>query len=260
MNLNYKEFGSGPPLIILHGLFGSLDNWQTVARELAEDFTVFALDLRNHGRSPHDEVHTYEAMCEDLLEFMDEHWIFETSLLGHSMGGKLAMHFALHQTDKVEKLIVVDIAPKAYPGGHEIIFRALEGLPIEDIRSRAEADEWLSGAIISTPIRQFLLKNLKRTKDGRFAWKPNIEVLHRNYDEILREIAPPDGRVFDKPTLFVRGGRSGYILDEDIPEIKKCFPRAEIRTIPEAGHWVHAEARETFVGMVRAFLLNQTAS
>ncbi len=256
MQLNYKEFGSGPPLIILHGLFGSLDNWQTVARELAQNFTVFILDLRNHGRSPHSEVHTYEAMCEDLLAFMEEHWIFETHLIGHSMGGKLAMHFALHQADKVSKLVVVDIAPKAYPGGHEIIFRALQNLPLEDIHSRAEANEWLSGAIISEPIRQFLLKNLKRTKENTFAWKPNIELLHRQYGEILREITPPGGQTFDKPTLFVRGGRSGYISEEDVQGIKKLFPKAEIYTIPEAGHWVHAEAREEFVRVVRNFLLS----
>ncbi len=253
MKLHYKEFGSGPPLIILHGLFGSLDNWQTIARQLAEDFTVFILDLRNHGRSPHSEEHSYEAMCEDLLSFMEEHWIFETNLLGHSMGGKLAMHFALHQGDKVEKLVVVDIAPKAYPGGHEVIFQALRALPLEEISSRAQAEAWLSGAIISKPIRQFLLKNMGRDKDNHFFWKPNIEVLHRQYSEILREI---DGTPFEKPTLFIRGGRSAYIQEEDFASIRKLFPQAMFHTIPDAGHWVHAEASKEFVQVVRNFLLD----
>ncbi len=253
MKLHYKEFGSGPPLIILHGLFGSLDNWQTIARQLAEDFTVFVLDLRNHGRSPHSEEHSYEAMCEDLLSFMEEHWVFETMLLGHSMGGKLAMYFALNQSEKVEKLVVVDIAPKAYPGGHEIIFQALQALPLEEIKSRSEAEEWLSGAIISKPIRQFLLKNMGRDKDNRFFWKPNIEVLHRQYPEILREI---DGQPFEKPALFIRGGRSGYIGEEDLPQIRRLFPEARLHDVQNAGHWVHAEAPEEFVRVVRDFLKN----
>ncbi len=255
LKLNYKEFGAGPPLIILHGLFGSLDNWQTIAKRLAEDFTVFILDLRNHGRSPHSREHSYALMCEDLLAFMEEHWVFETALLGHSMGGKLAMYFALHQADKVEKLVVVDIAPKAYPGGHEIIFQALLNLPLEEIHSRKEAEAWLAGPIISRPVRQFLLKNLGRDKAGRFFWKPNIEVLHRQYHEILREIGGDDTSPFDKPTLFIRGGRSGYILDEDVPEIKKLFPAARFHTIPETGHWVHAEAPDEFVSVVKGFLL-----
>lgn len=254
MQLNFKQFGSGPPLIILHGLFGSLDNWQTIAKRLAECFTVFILDLRNHGRSPHSDEHSYEVMCEDLLEFMNQQWVFDSCLLGHSMGGKLAMHFALHQPDRVEKLVVVDIAPKAYPGGHEIIFQALLNLPLESIHSRSEAEEWLSGAIISKPIRQFLLKNLGRGKDNRFYWKPNIRILHQHYGEILRAVTSEGLGPFEKPALFIRGARSSYILDEDWPDILKSFPKAELHTIEGAGHWVHAEAAEEFVQVVKDFL------
>ena len=270
MELNYKEFGAGEPVIILHGLFGTLDNWQTIAKQLAEEYTVFILDLPDHGRSPHTEgVINYEKMADALAEFLQNHWIYETRLIGHSMGGKLAMQFALSHPDIVKKLVVVDIAPKLYQNGHQDVFNALFAVDLATLTDRKEAETLLMDKLkgdVGTV--QFLLKNLTRkssvneediqlslrgTKQegGLFEWKINLQGLFDNYDNILQA---PVGEPFLKPTLFIRGSESPYIEDRDKPFITHLFPNATLETIEGAGHWVHADKPQKLLAALNHFL------
>jgi len=251
MTLFAEVYGSGPPLIILHGLFGSHDNWHTMSKRFGEGNRVFALDQRNHGRSPHSDVFTYDAMREDLHTFYVEKGLSRAALLGHSMGGKTAMEFALAYPDMVEKLVVVDIAPRAYPPHHDDLLKALGALDLTNYGTRREVEDALGGSIPSVPVRMFLMKNLKRTEDGRFTWKMNLTAIKASYDEINRAVA--GGRVFSRPALFIRAQSAQYISDEDADGIRALFPRARIATI-DAGHWVHAEAPEPFFRTVRQFL------
>ena len=273
MELNYKEFGSGEPLIILHGLFGTLDNWQTIAKQLAQEYTVFILDLPNHGRSPHTEgVFDYEIMADALAVFLQEHWIYETRLVGHSMGGKLAMQFALSHPDVVKKLVVVDIAPKLYKNGHQDVFDALFAIDLTTLTDRKEAETILMDKLngdIGTVL--FLMKNLTRKnsvnneedtvtqsvmtqnalKGGLFEWKINLQDLFDNYDNILKA---PIGEPFLKPTLFIRGSESPYIQDRDKSFITNLFPNATLETLEGAGHWVHADKPQELLAALNRFL------
>lgn len=253
MTLNYKSFGQGFPIIILHGLFGMLDNWQTIAKRLAENYTVYIIDQRNHGRSPHLPNFNYQLLAEDLQQFMEEQWIYEAHVIGHSMGGKTAMQFALNYPDMVSKLVVVDMAPKSYQAGHQAIFDALLSVDLATTTSRKEATSQLSQTIKETSTLQFLLKNLTRNKEGKYEWKMNLPVLHQRYHRILENIEI-EGPPFEKPTLFVRGGTSSYILDSDKEIIQDFFSSVSIATIPSANHWVHASAPEEFLEMVLTFL------
>ena len=252
MGLNFKSFGQGDPIIILHGLFGTLDNWQTIAKKLAEHYTVYIVDQRNHGRSPHFEEMDYELMASDIKAFMESQWIYSCHLIGHSMGGKTAMQFAADYPDILEKLIVVDIAPKVYEGGHQAIFDALFSLDLDQIQSRKEADQLLATQIEDFGIRQFLLKNLTRSKEGGYQWKMNLPIIYQSYSSILSTIEPSEP--FEKETLFIRGGQSNYIQSSDELLIKAQFPMATIQTIESAGHWVHAEAPNALLDMVLSFL------
>ncbi|MEL6392075.1 MAG: alpha/beta fold hydrolase [Bacteroidota bacterium] len=249
--LNAKILGQGPPLIILHGPFGTLDNWQTLGKRWAKDHTVFLVDQRNHGRSPHLDGHSYPLMAEDLADFMEGEWLHEAIILGHSMGGKTAMQLALHYPDLVKALIVVDILPKTYPGGHDQIFAALRSMNIDQIQSRSEAEDHLAQTISEAGVRQFLLKNLSRRKEGGFQWKMNLEVLYRDYQQILAKI---EGPTYDGPTLFIRGDRSHYISDEDWPQALSLFPGATLETVANSGHWVHAEQADALDQLVTGFL------
>ncbi len=240
MELNYKEFGQGEPVIILHGLFGTLDNWQTIASQLAENFTVYIVDQRNHGRSPHTEEMNYTLMAEDLKLFMESNWIYNARIIGHSMGGKTAMQFALNYPDMVEQLAVIDITPKAYDGKHEIIFNALEDIALDKIESRNDANEQLQARIADNRVRQFLLKNLTRKKKGGYRWKMNLPVIRKSYSKILDKVEGDE--IYEGPCLFVRGGKSNYIQDEDFYLIQESFLNARLETIENSGHWVHAEA------------------
>lgn len=252
VELHFKESGQGHPLIILHGLFGTLDNWQTVARYLSGQYTVFLLDLRNHGRSPHTEEMNYALMAEDVHHFMETHWLHEAYVMGHSMGGKVAMQLALEYPDMVEKLIVVDVAPKPYPGGHESIFAALLSLDLASVNDRRQAESHLMQYEQDPGVVQFLMKNLTRQKDGGFAWKMHLGAIHRHYSEIL---APVSGdHPYEHPALFIRGERSPYIADADLPTIRQWFPLARLTTVAGAGHWVHADQPEALMEEVRAFL------
>ena len=254
MQLHVERLGEGTPLLILHGLFGSGQNWRTLAkRVLAPHFEVWAVDLRNHGQSPHTDVFTYEAMADDVIALIEDEAPGAVHLLGHSLGGKVAMHVALRAPHLIEKLIVVDIAPKAYNARHSDILSALKGLELETMGNRNDIDAALSTDIPNAMVRQFLLKNAQRRPEGGFAWKINLAAIDANYhrvNEPLEGYAPNQG-----PTLFVRGGKSTYILDDDIPLIREWFPSAELSTIAEAGHWVHYEAPKPFSEAIRTFLL-----
>lgn len=251
MELNFKKLGSGQPMVILHGLLGTLDNWITLGRQFSENFTVYLVDLRNHGLSPHSEEFTYDAMMEDVLELFDSEGIKKPILLGHSMGGKVAMNLALNAPESIEKLIVADIDAKAYHVQHEQILAGLNALPIDKISSRKDADDELAKYVDEFGIRQFLLKNLDRTSDG-FSWKMNLQVITRDIEKVGIEIGK--GQSVDLPTLFIRGANSNYIKDENWDALKEKFPKATLKTIDNAGHWLHAEQPEEFYKIVMDFV------
>lgn len=252
MKLFFRELGGkGQPLIILHGLFGSSDNWLTQAKMLSNDFHVYVPDQRNHGQSPHSNELDYKLLADDLHEFIISNSINDPVILGHSMGGKAAMLFAVLHQELLSKLIVADMAPKSYPVRHGKILEGLKQIPISDLQSRNEADEQLSAFVPEADVRQFLLKNLQRKPDGGFLWKMNLSSIAKNIERMGDAI---DGsKKFDKPALFLRGSKSDYIQDEDIPGIKKYFPRAEIVTM-ETGHWIQAEKPKEFVEEVIRFI------
>ncbi|MHA6250170.1 alpha/beta fold hydrolase [Pontibacter sp. CAU 1760] len=253
MKLHYKEMGHGQPLLILHGLFGTLDNWQTLANRFAEHYNVFLVDLRNHGRSPHSDEHSYDLMADDVLELVDELGIPTPAIIGHSMGGKVAMKYALKYPTRITKLIVVDIAPKAYPPHHDEIIEALKSVKLDGVTSRSEIDKQMAQHIKENDVRLFLMKNLYRTEQNSFAWRMNIDALANNYDKISTAITADIP--FKKHTLFIKGGKSGYIKPEDIySSIEHLFTLVEVETIPDAGHWVHAQAPDQVYDLVTTFL------
>lgn len=251
--LNYKVLGEGAPMIILHGLFGSLDNWLTAAKSLAEDYKVFMVDQRNHGQSFHSEDFSYEAMARDLQFFVKEMKINNPILLGHSMGGKTILKYTSLFGDDFSKMIVVDIAPKAYPVHHQSILDAYHAVDLQKVERRSDAEDQLKPLVKNVGIRQFLLKNLNRDKDGRFSWKINLPVIEENIEEVGEGL--PDKQISEKPVLFIRGENSDYIKDEDISLIKSLFPNANLVTIKNAGHWIHAEQPDAFLQTVQQFLV-----
>jgi pimeloyl-ACP methyl ester carboxylesterase len=251
MKLFYREYGQGKPMIILHGLMGSSDNWLPQAKMLGEHYHVWVVDQRNHGQSPHSNEFDYKVLSEDILNFIQEHNIDNPVIIGHSMGGKAAMNFALAHPDKLDKLIVVDIAPKAYDVRHDHIVEGLKAVPIDSVQSRQEANDALAPHISSEAVRQFLLKNLMRKPEGGFGWRINLPVIDQSLEMISGGLVTEG--VFEKKTMFIRGSKSDYILDEDRDAIKKIFPNATLVTM-ETGHWVQAEKPEEFVQVVLSFL------
>jgi esterase len=251
MILHYQEYGAGQPLVILHGLLGSLDNWHSLSKTFAGSFRVLAVDQRNHGRSPHSDLFTYDAMAADLAELLDQLQIPSAHVLGHSMGGKTAMQFALSNPDRVDKLIIVDIAPREYPRLHDELLEALASVNLSAAVSRQQVDDQLSKKIPEIVVRQFLMKNLTRDSAGAYAWKANLQAIRRSYVEIAREIA--SAIPFPSPTLFVKGNKVNYIVDSDIPMIKALFPNVQIVGV-DSGHWVHADAPTVFAEIVTSFL------
>lgn len=252
MKLHYRELGEGKPFVILHGLFGYSDNWQTHAKKLAEYYRVILVDLRNHGHSDWSEDFSYELMAEDVKELCDDLQLQNMILLGHSMGGKTAMLFAQKYESLLEKLIVVDMGVKSYPMHHDHILEGLNSVDLSQLKTRSEAEKQLAQHIDSDGVRQFLLKNIYWIEKGKMAWRMNIPVLEREMPTILGAL--PDGESF-VPTLFIRGELSQYILDEDISAIESAFPDSELITIANAGHWVHAEAPDQFLEAVLGFCL-----
>jgi esterase len=252
MNLAFDIVGKGHPLIILHGLLGSADNWRSMSRRLGAHYKVFAVDLRNHGRSPHSDIFDYDVMIADLREFMEQQTLRRITLLGHSIGGKVAMQFAIDYPEQVERLVIVDVAPKPYEPSQRYILEALRSLDLTRYKSFGDVDAALAAKISDKSLRQFLLKNLARDENRRLRWKVDLEAIERNYDKLGRGLTPE--RTFDKPTLFIRGGRSNYIEDDDAYLIRQIFPQADIATLLEAGHWVHADRPEEFFQTVLNFL------
>ncbi len=252
MKLFARRMGQGPAIIFMHGLFGSSDNWTRIGRALPKDYSVFLLDLRNHGRSPHSPEFDYAVMASDVSEFILDHGLFDVTLVGHSMGGKVAMRMAQIFPLKIARLVVIDIAPKPY---HSPFFKkvldALVSLDVDAIRDRSEADRRLAKHLDDPALRGFLLKNLKREGD-RFRWKVNLSAIQAHLDRLAEQTM--DAAVFEKPALFIRGGKSDYVLDEDLRHIRKIFPHAEFITIPNAGHWIHADAPEQLIAGIREFL------
>jgi len=253
MELHFRSMGEGQPMVILHGVFGTSDNLQTLGKQLAEKYQVYLVDQRNHGASPHSEEFSYEAMAEDLHHFIQKQQLENPIILGHSMGGKVAMFYATQYPEEFDKLIVVDIAPKAYPVHHQQILEALSAVKIDEISSRKEAEEQIKPIIAEPGVRQFLLKNLKRSDDNKgFAWKLNLPVIREKIENIGKAV--DDSKAIEKDVLFISGAKSNYIKKGDEDLIHKIFPSAKIVTIEDAGHWVHAEQPKRLLEEVLSFL------
>lgn len=253
MELHSQILGSGKAFVILHGFLGMSDNWKTLGTRWSENgYEVHLLDQRNHGRSFHSDIFSYEAMSDDLKKYCDAHDLTEIILLGHSMGGKVAMQFAVNFPEMVSKLIIADIGPKAYPPHHQDILKALSQLDFTSIKSRGEAEDVLSGYIKDEGTRLFLLKNLYRKDKNQLGLRINLPVLSEKIEEVGKAL--PDDSTFNGDTLFLGGEKSGYIEPMDELLIKKHFPKAKIATITNAGHWLHAENPDEFYDNVKKFL------
>jgi esterase len=253
MELNYKVFGEGDSVIILHGFLGSLDNWQSVAKDLSANYKVYLIDLRNHGKSSHTLEHSYALMSEDLVEFFKQNQITKASVIGHSMGGKAAMFFATLYPSLVDKLVVIDIGVKYYPPHHQEVLGALNSVDLALVSSRQEVESHLMQKLNDNGVVQWLMKNLKREGDA-FQWKFNLKDLTSEIENIGEAL--PEETEFLNPTLFIRGGNSHYVLDDDIEGIIQHFPLLKMETIAQAGHWVHAERPQEFNDVLQKFLKN----
>lgn len=251
LNVFFEKLGNGPALFILHGLFGSGDNWRTVAKPLAQHYTVYFVDLRNHGRAPHTATTSYPEMADDLLGLMAAENLAKISIIGHSMGGKVAMTFALNHPEGVDQLVVADMGIRAYPPHHADILAGLHAVNLQALTQRHEAEQTLSGYIADKGIVQFLMKGLYRT-DAGFAWRFNLHGLTRDYENILAGVSA--SQPYDKPVLFIRGEKSNYVRDADFAAIQDLFPLATLITIADAGHWVHADKPQPFMQAVQQFL------
>ncbi len=252
LSLAFDELGDrqNPPLIILHGFFASARNWRTVARILSENFHVWVPDLRNHGASPHAVTMDYPAMAADIGLFIEQHQLNRPHIMGHSMGGKVAMYFALQYPEVLDKLIVVDISPTAYKHSFSQTIQALKSIPLDKISNRKQADDYLSEIIQEASYRQFLLQNLQ-LKDGQYTWRVDLDIFEQNADNIIgfpeieADIQYPD------EALFIGGEGSDYIKPDDV---FRFFPKAVIEMIPGAAHWVHVQAQHEFCSLVNGFL------
>ena len=252
LRLNHKVSGQGEPVVLVHGLFGSLENLGMVARGLSEKYEVHSLDVRNHGRSPHSDVHTYEAIANDIIGYLDSSGLSRCHFLGHSMGGKAVMHLALNFPDRVNKLIVADIAPVQYEPHHNEIFDGLLSLPLADLQSRSEADKMLARTVKEVSVRQFLLKNLVKTGNTGFGWKMNLKSLCKNYHHIMAGQSSTE--YFEGDVLLIAGGHSNYVQTQHRDHVLKLFPNIAMKIIPDTGHWLHAEKPELFVKLCERFL------
>lgn len=252
VNLFYVDLGGqgNPPMIVLHGLLGSSRNWQTTGRDLATRFHVIALDARNHGRSPHANDMTYEQMAADVLAWMDAHAMPAATIVGHSMGGKIAMLLACRHAARVQRLVVVDVAPRDYSWqGHRAEFMAMNELNLTNLQSRQEAEMRFEARVPDLGMRKFLTTNLARNDAGEWSWAINLPVLTRELPRLEKDALAPADR-YDGPAQFILGGRSRYVQESDHEAIRRHFPQARLTTIPEAGHNPHMDAREAFVRAV----------
>ncbi|MFB6316938.1 alpha/beta fold hydrolase [Saccharicrinis sp. FJH54] len=262
MKLFYRTRGTGSPFVILHGLYGMSDNWMSIVRKMEDEYQFILPDLRNHGRSEFSSNHTYDAMVNDLVELLDDLGLNKIILLGHSMGGKVAMRFALKYPDRISKLIIVDIAPKNYSNAtnfgketanHTDIINTLMSHALEGVSSREDIDALFSKDLPDPNLRSFLLKNIERNKDGKFTWQINLPVLKESLPGILDGFDNVKGEN-NTDVLFIRGERSPYIHPDDLFYIKKYFPNAELVTVKDAGHWVHVQQPRILINTIRFFL------
>jgi pimeloyl-ACP methyl ester carboxylesterase len=254
MKLFYRHFGTGKPLVILHGLFGISDNWVTLGRQWAEKYTVYLPDLRNHGQSPHSPVFDFPALESDLLEFTEDHHLDEIFLMGHSLGGKTSMLFALHHPSIVKKLIVADISLRPSPPDrqHQQLINAMLAVDFSRAASRSDVERQLEPMIASQKLRQFLLKSVYWRDRHTLDWRLNLHAINDNLLNIFEGVTFPGQ--YNGPALFIRGGQSDYVRDSDLEAIKAKFPGAAVETIVNASHWVHADAPGEFFGLVSGFL------
>ena len=269
IDLHFKKFGEGPPLVILHGLYGSSDNWISIAKSLSAHFEVFLPDQRNHGNSPHSQRLDYPSMRDDLTRFLDSQKLDKAILAGHSMGGKTVMHLAVQQPERVDSMIIIDIAPQAYSISeqsthnlsHVRILDAMLAVDFSRVEKREDVSAQLEQSIFSARVRSFLLKNVVRTDSGQYCWRINVSVIREELPSVLGGLDPGDYKggkgISGFPVLFIRGEKSDYITDEMIPGILNIFPVAEISTIPGAGHWLHVEQSSLLLKTVQYFLLGK---
>jgi esterase len=251
MKLYFRTLGEGEPLIILHGLFGSSDNWLTQAKIYSQYFKVYLYDARNHGQSEHSAEHNYKVLAGDLYQFIQEHNIINPFIIGHSMGGKTVMQFLIDYPNVAKKVVIADISPKFYPRHHEHILSGLHAIPVSDLNGRQEADDILSSYIQNVPERQFLLKNLYRTEQGQFAWRMNLETLSREIDHIGADQIPL--KSISTPVFFLHGGNSNYLITQDYSLIPTLYTNSKIDSIPGTGHWLHAEKPAEFIEKTLTF-------
>jgi pimeloyl-ACP methyl ester carboxylesterase len=255
VELAFQEAGEGPPVVILHGLFGSKRNWTSIARQLAATHRVFAVDLRNHGESPWAARHDYPALADDVAHFLEQRLDGPAAVIGHSMGGKAAMVLALTRPELVERLVAVDIPPAESIGTQDAFIEAMRQVPLATLTRRTEVDALLAEAIPDRGIRSFLLTNVGAGPQG-LSWTINLDTLASEFAMIRGFPDMAVAEPFAKPALFLVGGRSEYVQPQHHAEIRRLFPAAEIAVIPEAGHWVHAEAPEAFLAAVQRFLVS----
>jgi esterase len=255
VELFYREYGEGKPLVILHGLLGISDNWVAFARRLADEgYRIFIPDQRNHGQSPHHPVLNYYALTDDLAEFIEMHHLEKPTILGHSMGGKVAMRFTLEHPGMVDRLIIVDTSMRTYYrfNYHLKLIDAMQSVDFSLAVTRPEVEQKLRQSITDERLVRFLMKNLFWKEKGKLGWRPNLQAISYHvdsmYDGVFYSVK------FDRPSLFIRGGQSDYILEEDIPLILQNFPEAVIKTIENGTHWVHADEPEEFYRLVSGFL------
>ena len=251
MKLHFKKLGTGSPLLIVHGLFGSADNWGSLAKKFALKHTVYLIDLRNHGRSPHSSTMNYDCMADDIYELITDEFIKNPILLGHSMGGKAALEFVKKYPKTLHKLIVADIGIKSYPMHHDLIIKGLQNIDLRTVKSRGEATKSLNIYVKEIGIQQFLLKNLYCVEKGKLGWRMNLSSIVDDIYEILREI---DIKKSNIETLFIRGEKSNYIVEEDFESILNIFSNSKIETVLNAGHWLHAENPISFFKKVNDFI------
>lgn len=259
VELNHRITGEGPPLILLHGLFGSLENLGGIARRLEDAWQIHALDQRNHGSSPHTDTMDYPAMADDVLAYMDAQGLEKAAILGHSMGGKTAMQVALRAPERVDRLIVADISPVSYQPRHDAVLEGLSALDLSAVASRQDADKALAEHVDMPQVRQFLLKNLERVPESErtsagelYRWRLNLPVIEACYPKLA--LAPDGAGPYEGPVLFLKGAESAYIQEKHRDEIRRLFPAAELRIIEGTGHWLHAEKADTFAALCRRFL------
>jgi len=254
MKLFCRQFGSGKPIIILHGLFGLSDNWVSIGKVLAHNYKVIVPDLRNHGQSPHSSIFNYDAMAGDISELMDDLELSSAIIMGHSMGGKVAMQFALQYPERTGKLIVVDMSMRQYEERQSQIeiIKAMMAIDFEKVDSRSEISELLRQSITEEKVRLFIMKNLYRVTRSHLGWRPDLKSIYQNIDCVFEAISGES--VYQGASLFIHGDDSDYVLESDISQIQHHFPQAVFKVVPDAGHWVHADNPEGFLKEVIAFI------